>query len=125
MTDNTALIPIHVAELRRTAATEPGSERHIVFLEDDGRRRLPIWIGAAEATVLAVILEDVQLPRPGVYQFAGALLAGAGGRLREVRITELTAPSSTPRRSWQTARASTPARATPSRSGCWPTPRST
>lgn len=91
MTDQTArLIPMHIAELRRTPAPSPGDMRHIVFLQDDGDRRLPIWIGPAEATALAVILEDVQLPRPGVYQFAAALLAGAGRRLREVRVTELT-----------------------------------
>lgn len=91
MTDQTAqLIPMHVAELRRTSASSAADERHIVFLEDDGDRRLPIWIGTAEATALAVILEDVQLPRPGVYQFAAALLAGAGGRLREVSVTGLT-----------------------------------
>ena len=91
MTDQTAqLIPMHIAELRRTSASSGADERHIVFLEDDEGRRLPIWIGSAEATALAVILEDVQLPRPGVYQFAAALLAGAGGRLREVRVTELT-----------------------------------
>ena len=91
MTDQTArLIPMHVAELRRTATNDPGTERHVVFLEDDGDRRLAIWIGPAEATALAVILEDVQLPRPGVYQFAAALLTGAGGQLREVRVTELT-----------------------------------
>ncbi len=91
MTDQTAeLIPMHVAELRRTASTDPGIERHIVFLADDSDRRLAIWIGEAEATALAVVLEDVQLPRPGAYQFAAALLTGAGGQLREVRVTELT-----------------------------------
>jgi hypothetical protein len=91
MTDETAeLIPMHVAELRRTAAAPPGIGRHIVFLQDDGDRRLPIWIGPAEATALAVVLEDVQLPRPGVYQFAAALLTGAGGQLREIRVTHLT-----------------------------------
>jgi RNA polymerase sigma factor (sigma-70 family) len=91
MTDQTAeLVPMHVAELRRTAPTDPGVERHVLFLEDDADRRLPIWIGPAEATALAVLLEDVQLPRPGAYQFAAALLTGAGGRLREVRVTELT-----------------------------------
>lgn len=83
-------IRMHVAELRRTQATEPGVERHILFLEDDQGRRLPIWIGAAEATAMALILEQVQLPRPGVYQFATSLLTAAGGRLREVRVTELT-----------------------------------
>jgi bifunctional DNase/RNase len=39
---------------------------------------------------MALILEQVQLPRPGVYQFAASLLTGAGAQLREVRITELT-----------------------------------
>jgi RNA polymerase sigma-70 factor (ECF subfamily) len=87
MTDeSTQLIPMHVAELRRT----PAGDRHIVFLEDDQERRLPIWIGPAEATAMALILEQVELPRPGVYQFAASLLAGAGGRLREVRVAELT-----------------------------------
>jgi hypothetical protein len=91
MTDQeTQLIEMRVAELRRTSPGESGVERHIVFLEDERGRRLPIWIGRAEATALALILEQVELPRPGVYQFAASLLAGAGGRLREVRVTELT-----------------------------------
>lgn len=92
MTDQpTDLVPMHIAELQRTAGTDPAAVRHIVFLTDEqGRHRLPIWIGPAEATALAVILEDVQLPRPGVYQFAAGLLAAAGGQLREVRITALT-----------------------------------
>jgi uncharacterized protein len=87
MTDqNTELIPMRVAELRRT----PAGDRHIVFLEDDQGRRLPIWIGSEEATAMALILENVEMPRPGVYQFAASLLASAGGILREVRVTELT-----------------------------------
>jgi RNA polymerase sigma factor (sigma-70 family) len=91
MTDQTAqLIPMHVAELRRTTHPRPGEERHIVFVQDDGDRRLPIWIGAAEATAMAVILDNVELPRPGAYQFAASLLTGAGGQLREVRVTELS-----------------------------------
>ncbi len=91
MTDQAEqLIPMRIAELRRNQATEPGVERHILFLEDDQGRRLPIWIGPAEATAMALVLEQVQLPRPGVYQFAASLLAGAGGQLREVRVTELT-----------------------------------
>jgi RNA polymerase sigma factor (sigma-70 family) len=92
MTDQAAeLVPMHVAELRRTATPNAGDERHILFLQDDGDRRLPIWIGRAEATAMAIALERVALPRPGVYQFAAALLTGAGSQLREVRVTELTA----------------------------------
>jgi bifunctional DNase/RNase len=65
--------------------------RNIVYLEDDaGSRRLPIWIGQAEAIALAVALEDVELPRPWTHQLTAALLLAAGGKLREVRIVELT-----------------------------------
>lgn len=91
MTEGTPqLIPMRVAELRRVPSEQSGLERHIVFLQDDGGRRLPIWIGPAEATWMALILEQIELPRPGVYQFTASLLAGAGTGLREVRISELT-----------------------------------
>lgn len=84
-------VPMRITDVRRTTATNHAPVRHIVFLEEpDGERRLPIWIGATEATALAVVLEDVELPRPGPYHFAAALLTAAGGQLREVRITELT-----------------------------------
>jgi RNA polymerase sigma factor (sigma-70 family) len=87
----TDLLPMHVADLRRTSGADPDSIRNIVYLEDDaGARRLPIWIGAAEAIALAVVLEDVQLPRPWTHQLTAALLQAAGGSVREVRIVELT-----------------------------------
>ena len=85
------LVPVRIADLRRTTTAEPSSQRHIVFLEEiDGDRRMPIWIGPAEATGLAVILEKVELPRPGVYHFAAALLNATGGELAEARIVKLT-----------------------------------
>ena len=90
-TDTPALVPMHVADLRRTADVDPESTRNIVFLEDDGgSRRLPIWIGPAEAIALAVALEELELPRPWTHQLTAALLKAAGGKLREVRIVELT-----------------------------------
>lgn len=85
------LIPVRIADLRRTAAAEPSAQRHIVFLEEiDGGRRMPIWIGAPEASGLAVILEKVELPRPGVHHFAAALLNATGRELGEARIVKLT-----------------------------------
>ncbi len=92
LTDTTAgsdLVPVHVAGLRRTVPTAPGVERHIVFLEGGDGRRLLIWIGQAEATALALILEGIETPRPGVYQFAASLVEGAGRRIAEVRLTDL------------------------------------
>jgi RNA polymerase sigma factor (sigma-70 family) len=85
------LIPVRIADLRRTTAAEPASQRHVVFLQEiDGDRRMLIWIGPAEATGLAVVLENVELPRPGVYHFAAALLKATGGELAEARIVKLT-----------------------------------
>ncbi len=91
--DKLDFVRMEVADLRRSAATGPQPDpiRNILFLDEEGGdRRLSIWVGASEATALAVLLEDVQLPRPWTHQFAAQLLRAAGGQLAEVRIVELT-----------------------------------
>ena len=80
-------VPMSVADVRRPTDRP---ERHIVVLaEVGGERRLPIWIGTPEAQSLVAALEEVELPRPGPYHFAQALLGAAGGALREVRVSRL------------------------------------
>ena len=82
-----AAVPMSVADVRRPTERP---ERHIVVLEEvGGERRLPIWIGTPEALSLVAALEEVELPRPGPYHFAQALLQAAGGALREVRVSRL------------------------------------
>jgi RNA polymerase sigma factor (sigma-70 family) len=75
-------VEMQVADIRRAG------ERHILILEGGGRE-LKIWIGAAEASAVAVLLEDVELPRPGTHHLAAALLAATGSSVGEVRITRL------------------------------------
>lgn len=83
-------VPMRIADVRDTGRDEILSS-HVIFLEEEnGRRRLPIWVGAAEATTLALRLRDVLLPRPGTYELAGDLLRAAGTHLSEVRIVALT-----------------------------------
>jgi RNA polymerase sigma factor (sigma-70 family) len=83
-------VEMRVADVRRGAATEEAPERHAVLLEEiGGDSVLPIWIGPFEGIALAMALQGGELPRPGPYQFAAGLLAGAGGALREVRVTRL------------------------------------
>lgn len=73
-----------------TCAAPPTARRYIVVLEEvGGERSLPIWIGMPEALSLVAALEEVELPRPGPYHFAQALLGAAGGALREVRVSRL------------------------------------
>ncbi len=88
--DHNDLVPVRVTGLRRTAPGDAGVERHIVFLEGPKGERLPIWIGPSEATAMALILEGIELPRPGAHQLTASLVAGAGRRIAEVRLTDLT-----------------------------------
>jgi RNA polymerase sigma factor (sigma-70 family) len=82
-----APVPMRIADVRRP---EGRPDRRIVVLEEiDGERQLPIWIGIPEADALVAELEAVELPRPGPYHFAHALLQAAGGRVAEVRVSRI------------------------------------
>jgi bifunctional DNase/RNase len=62
----------------------------MILAERDGDRTLPVWIGPAEAKMLAIALESVETPRPFAYKLAAGLVEAAGSRITEVRITKLT-----------------------------------
>jgi hypothetical protein len=84
---------VSVTEIRRPDGEDVPDRKHIMILrERGGDRWLPIWIGPAEATALALALESAEAPRPFTYQLAASLVQAAGARLSEVRITRLTAP---------------------------------
>jgi RNA polymerase sigma factor (sigma-70 family) len=83
-------VDVAVLEIRREENDDPSRHKHIVILaERGGDRRLPIWVGQAEATALALELEAVEMPRPFTYKLAASLVGAAGSRLAEVRITRL------------------------------------
>jgi RNA polymerase sigma factor (sigma-70 family) len=75
-------IEMQVTDVRRAG------ERHVLMLQG-GERDLKIWVGPAEAFAIAVMLEQVEMPRPGTHDLALAMLAATGGSVREVRITRL------------------------------------
>lgn len=83
---------VTVTEIRRSGEADIAARKHVMVLrERNGQRSLPIWIGPAEATALAVALEaPTEFPRPFTYQLAASLVQAAGSQLREVRITRLT-----------------------------------
>jgi hypothetical protein len=79
-----------VSEIRRTHNADPLQREHVMVLaERDGDRSLPIWIGPAEATALALVLESVEMPRPFPYKLMAGLVEAAGSQITEVRITRL------------------------------------
>ena len=82
-------VPMQVADIRDTGGDDPRASHVVVLEEQGGARRLPIWIGAAEATTLARRVHEVATPRPDTYRFTADLLEAAGARLREVRVMRL------------------------------------
>lgn len=73
----------------RAGGDDPNNRLHVVILQDDAERQLPIWIGPNEATSLAISLEAEEMPRPLTYEFTAGLLRAASARVVEVRLTEL------------------------------------
>jgi RNA polymerase sigma factor (sigma-70 family) len=86
----TEWVEVLVSEIRRNPDEDPRQHQHVMVLaERGGDRRLPIWIGPAEASVLALALESVETPRPFPYKLAAGLVDAAGSRINEVKITQL------------------------------------
>jgi RNA polymerase sigma factor (sigma-70 family) len=84
-------VDVSVTAVRATEGDDVMTRKHVMVLEAaDGRGRLPIWVGPAEAIALAYTLEAVETPRPLTYQMAASLLQAAGARAVEARITHLT-----------------------------------
>jgi RNA polymerase sigma factor (sigma-70 family) len=83
-------VEVVVSEIRGTSDADILKRKHVMVLaEHGGDRRLPIWIGPAEATALALALESVETPRPFSCKLAAGLVEAAGARITEVKITRL------------------------------------
>ena len=66
------------------------SNRHVVILKDvEHDRYLPIWIGAWEASAIAMRLQGVSAERPLTHDLFVAALAQLGVRLDRVVVSEL------------------------------------
>ncbi len=86
-------VEVEVSEIRRTPGESILDRKHIMILtERGGERMLPMWIGPAEATALAVTLEAAETPRPFTYRLAAGLVEAAGATVTQVRVTKLEAP---------------------------------
>jgi bifunctional DNase/RNase len=67
------------------------SNRHVVILKDhEGDRYLPIWIGAWEASAIAMRLQGLAAERPLTHDLFASTLEQLGVRVERVVISELT-----------------------------------
>jgi RNA polymerase sigma factor (sigma-70 family) len=82
LTEEPTMVQMQVTDVRRAG------EKHILMLAGDGRE-LKIWVGAPEAAAIAVLLEDVELPRPMTHHLTASLLKASGASVREVRVSRL------------------------------------
>ncbi|MDB4952019.1 MAG: hypothetical protein JWM27_4668 [Gemmatimonadetes bacterium] len=61
----------------------------VILQEDGGVRVLPIWIGPAEATAIAMEMAGMKFPRPLTHDLFPQLIRGMGGSLTRVLITRV------------------------------------
>ena len=67
------------------------SNRHVVILKDtEGDRYLPIWIGAWEASAIAMRLQGLAAERPLTHDLFAAALERLGVRVERIVISELS-----------------------------------
>src|SRR5262245_52115273 len=80
------LVEMHIESVR----VHMLSNRHVVILKDPvGDRYLPIWIGAWEASAIAMRLQGLQAERPLTHDLFAAALDRLGVRVERVVISEL------------------------------------
>ncbi len=83
-------VDARIVDVRRRAPDAESARYNMVALEEvGGARRLPIWVGEYEGAALALLMEQVEVPRPLTFKFMGELVRAMGGRLREVRVEKL------------------------------------
>jgi hypothetical protein len=73
-------------------AIDLGTNSPVVILEeigDSGRRVLPIWIGHAEATAIAMKLADVNIKRPLTHDLMKLIIEGLDSKVIKVVINDL------------------------------------
>jgi len=61
----------------------------VILREKDGERVLPIWIGPAEASAIAMELQGLKPPRPMTHDLLKQIIVGLGAGVGKVVISSL------------------------------------
>jgi hypothetical protein len=61
----------------------------VILQEQQGERVLPIWIGPAEASAIAMELAGVRFARPLTHDLLKQIVVGLGAELRKVIVTRV------------------------------------
>lgn len=77
-------------ELTRIFIREMTDRQFIELTEVDGSRSFPIVIGLPEAFAIERRLKGQEIPRPQTHDLLASTIRALGGRLREIRINDLS-----------------------------------
>ena len=68
----------------------PPYQGYVVILEEKvGERRLPIFIGVAEAQAISILLQGIKYARPLTFDLFGRVFEDIGARVEGIRVTKL------------------------------------
>ena len=81
------MIEVRVAHLGVDQATKSPV---VLLREKDGERVLPIWIGPAEASAIAMELQGADSPRPLPYDLMRSMLTELRGSVEHVVVNDLS-----------------------------------
>jgi bifunctional DNase/RNase len=80
------MIPVEVTGV----SVCPPYQGYVVILrEKEGERWLPIFIGAAEAQAISMLLQDLHYSRPLTFDLFHNLLRSAEAQVHQISVTEL------------------------------------
>ncbi len=80
------MVEVRIADVVRREE----KDQHVVILLDvEGKRALPIWIGAFEAQSIVLGVRNIPTARPITYTFMASLLAELGAVLEQVSVEKL------------------------------------
>lgn len=61
----------------------------VILREKDGTRVLPIWIGPAEASAIAMEMQGIRPPRPMTHDLLKSVILGLGAVVQRIVISSL------------------------------------
>lgn len=67
----------------------PSNQPIVLLKAKDSEKYLPIWIGTAEATAIALAHQDVKSPRPLTHDLLILVMEHLGGQLESISIDSL------------------------------------
>jgi bifunctional DNase/RNase len=76
-------------ELTGVRVELPSNQPIVLLRERAGERYLPIWVGAAEATAIALSLQGIVPPRPMTHDLFQQVLDELAVRVSKIVVTEL------------------------------------